>query len=44
MRAGKIIGHVKVIVSKDHKTKTYHTTYTRISGQAVHVMEVFDRQ
>jgi hypothetical protein len=44
MQAGKVVGHVSSVTSRDGKTYTMTTTLTTASGQKTHSVAVFDRQ
>ena len=44
MQAGKVVGHVSTVTSRDGKTYTMTTTLTTASGQKTRSVAVFDRQ
>lgn len=44
MRAGKVVGHISTVTSRDGKTFTETMTLTTASGQKMHSVAVFDRQ
>lgn len=44
MRGGKIVGHLNLVVSKDHKVLTTTYTLTTAAGTKEHDVIVYDRQ
>ena len=44
LRAGKVIGHLTSVISKDGKVMTETRTFTAPSGQSVHDVAVYDKQ
>jgi len=44
LRAGKVVGHLTRVVSKDGKTMTITIEVTTPSGQSEHEVRVYDRQ